>query len=669
MILFADTETFSSTPIRDGVHAYTDADDAELMIITYARDDGPVQIIDLTAGDRVGDFYDAVREADKVVFHQSQFDRTVLRKLGQLDIPASKIFDTFVNALAHGLPGGLDKLCGIFKLPHDLAKDKRGKDLIQWFCKPRPKSEKIRRRTRDTHPVEWQQFCDYAKQDIPSMRALFYRMPRWNFIDNPKEHALWVLDQTINDRGFGVDLELAEGALRAVNDEKTRLKDRVQEATGYDEDAGKGVESATQRDVLLRHVLEEYGITLPDLRAGTLERRLEDEFIPEPLKELLRIRLMASSASPAKYAKLLKVVSSDGRMRGGLQFDGAAATQRWSAKLFQVQNLPRPTWKQHEIDLFIQAVKCGCEDLLTDNVMKGLANAIRGLIVAKPGRKLVVADLANIEGRVMAWLAGERWKLQAFREYDTIIGYDAKGEAIRKGPDLYKVTYSKSFSIPLEEVTKDQRQLGKVAELACQYQGAVGAFGTMAKLYGVNLPEKEVKRVVYAWRDANENICSFWKDLEEAWREATLNPGLTVHCRKVTFKREGAWLKIGLPDGVGFLSYASPGVEGGKCFYWGQNNYTRRWEKIWTYGGKISNAITQRTARDIMAYNLPAIEAYGYEIGSLVHDEAITEAPDRPEFNSDHLSEMLARRPDWPHIDDLPLAAAGFEGPRYRKDG
>lgn len=651
MTIFCDTETFSSTPIRNGVHAYSDADDFEIMVITFAEDDAPVVTLDLTAGDDPAVFVEALARHEVSVWHNSPFDRTVLRKAGIVTIDPSTIHDTLVNALAHGLPGSLDKLCGIFKVSMDLAKDKRGKELIQMFCKPQPKNTKLRRKTRHTHPVEWQQFLDYAGSDILAMRDLYKRMPRWNFFDCPKEHALWVLDQEINDRGLPIDVELCEQAERAVLDEKARLKHQVVDLTDGE------VESATKRDQLLGYVLAEYGITLPDLRGGTLERRLEDEFLPEPLKELLRIRLQAASASSAKYKRMTQVISPDGRMRGGLQFNGASATQRWSGRLFQVQNLPRPTWMNEEIETFIEALKAGCEDLVTDNVMKGLANAVRGLIYAPKGRKLVVTDLANIEGRVMAWLANEEWKLEAFRAYDA-----------GTGPDLYLVGYSKSFGLPLDQVTKDMRQLGKVCELALQYQGAVGAFGTMAKLYGIELPEKEILRVVGAWRDANENIRNFWRDLESAWAEATSNPGVRVRVGKVVFQKRGSWLRILLPDGQGYLSYASAGMENGKPYYWGQNNYTRKWERIWTYGGKISNAITQRTARDIMAYNLRAIQDYGYDIDALVHDEVITDAPDDPRYSAEHLTNMLAAKPDWPDIDDLPLAAAGFEGKRYRKD-
>jgi DNA polymerase len=657
LILFADTETFSSVPIKEGVHAYSDADDAEIMLITYARDDGEVHCIDLTAGENAGDFYDAVRDAEIVVFHNSAFDRTMLRKCGQLVIPCEKIHDTMVNARAHGLPGALGVLCEIFRLPSDQQKDKRGKQLIQMFCKPQPKNQKLRRKTRDSHPIEWEQFKDYAKSDIPSMRALYYKLPRWNFFDNPKEHALWCLDQKINDRGFGVDLDLIEGAERAVADEKARLKDRAQEVTEYDPDTGVGVESATKRDQLLRYALEEMGVSLPDLRAGTIERRLDDPDVPEPLKELLRIRLMAASASSAKYKRASKVMSA-ARIRGSMSFSGAARTGRWSGSLFQPQNLPRPDMKAEEIEQFIEALKGGYEELISDNIMKGLANSLRGLIVPGEGKKLVVSDLSNIEGRVLSWLANEEWKLDAFRAYDA-------GE----GPDLYYVTAAAVTGKPLHLLTKlDRQNSGKVPELACGYQGAVGAFQRMAQLFGLNLSDKEVIRIVTDWRKANWNIVSFWGDLEEAFREACANPGKTVLCRKVRFLKQGAWLRVIMPGGTS-LSYASPKVDSdGKLSYMGLNNYTRQWESIPTYGGKLAENITQHVARCVMAEALPAIEAAGYEITLLVHDEVVCEAPDLLEFNEKNLSSLLVKKPAWPDIEALPLSAAGFEGYRYRKE-
>lgn len=653
MILFADSETFSSVPIRNGVSAYAAAEDFEVMILQYAVDDGPVTVLDLTAGDRPDEFLRLVPQAEKIVFHNSFFDRTVLREDGIVTLKPEQIHDTMVNALCHGLPGGLDKLCTIFKVPTDLAKDKRGKELIQLFCKPRPKNMKLRRATRDTHPAEWQQFLDYAGSDILAMRDVYRKMPRWSFFDNPTEFEIWCIDQRANDRGFQVDMDFARAAVEAVTEEKLRLKERASEMTNGD------VESATKRDQVLRWALEQHGVKLPDLKAGTIERRLEDDSIPEPLKDLLRVRLSAAGAATAKYKKVLEVVSPDGRIRGGLQFSGAARTQRWSGRLFQPQNLVRPP-EGFDVNGLILATLRGWDTLvlISADINAELAYACRGLIIAAKGRKLVTSDLKNIEGRVLAWLSNETWKLDYFRDFDE-----------GKAADLYKVTYSRCFDVPLEDVTKEQRQSGKVAELACGYQGAVGAFSSMAMSLGIeDFPEEQIVRVVKAYRAANENIRTFWKDLEDACREAILNPGLEVHCRRVSFIKQGAWLRIKLPGG-GSLSYARPkvGDDGKTITYWGLNSYTRRWEEIATYGGKLAENITQRVARDIIAYALPSVEAAGFLLVLTVHDEVITEAPDDPSYSVELLNSLLCAARDWPGFDELPLAAEGFEAYRYRK--
>lgn len=654
-ILYCDTETFSSTPLNNGVNAYSDADDFEVMIFTYAEDDGEPQIVDFTANETIpAHIARALRDTKIIkVWHNSGFDRTVVRKGLGIDMPPEAIHDTLVNALCHGLPGGLDKLGAIFNVASDQRKDKRGKELIHMFCKPQPKNTKLRRKTRDTHPLEWEQFRDYAKQDIPAMRTIYKKMPRWSFFDNPREFALWCLDQKINDRGVQIDVDFAEAAVCAVDAEKVRLKDRTEDNTlGL-------LASTTQRDKLLAFVMAAYGIDLPNTQAGTIERRIEDPGIPEPLRELLRIRLMAGSASVAKYKKILKVISPDGRLRAALQFAGAARTARWGGRLFQPQNLPRPDIEPELVEAFIRALLIGCEDLISDNVMKGLANALRGLIIAGPGKKLVAADLSNIEGRCLAWQAYETWKLDAYREYDA-----------GTGPDLYYITAGRVLDKDPSKVTKAERQsAGKVPELACGYQGAVGAFGTMMQLYGLNLSEPQILKIVKDWRDANENIRSYWKDAENAVREAILNPGLVAHCRRVKIVRKGAWLKVELPSGR-FLSYASPKVHpDGHISYWGLNSYTRKWEEIDTYGGKLVENWTQAIARDVMAHNMPAIEAAGYAIVLTVHDEVITEAPDDPSYTVERLCALLTAPPQWEGIEEFPLSASGFEAYRYKKEG
>lgn len=706
---YHDLETFSERDLKTyGTHAYAEV--AEIMLWTYALDDGEIHVWDATAPGRPPAALLEIlqRPATRHVWHNGgMFDRTIL-KHARPDlfamIPEDAWWDTMVQAYTHALPGALETLGDVMGVPLDKRKLKTGKALIQLFCKPRPKNQALRRATRHTHPAEWAEFVEYAKFDIEPMRIIHRKMPTWNY--SGEEFDLWLLDQRINQRGVLVDTELAQAAVTAVERAKKTLAARTLELTDG------AVESATKRDKLLAHLLAEYGVALPDLQASTLERRIEDQALPWALRELLAIRLQASTSSTSKYKRLINGASADGRLRGLLQFAGAGRTRRWAGRLWQPQNLPRPKIGdlrdealQDEIDFGIDAIKAGAADLIYDNVMEVASAAIRGCIVAPSGKKLVVADLANIEGRDAAWLAGESWKLQAFRDFDTIIGTDAKGEPIRKGPDLYKVAYAKAFGVKPADVDKVMRQIGKVMELMLAYQGGVGAFLTGALTYGFDIEQMaedaypglpddirdeaismydwtvRKKRSTFglsqrafvvcdsfkrAWRRGHQGIESLWGMLEDSARRATNNPGTTVDCGRFRLRRDGAWLRIRMPSGR-FLCYPSPQVdENGKFSYMGVNQYSRKWARLHSYGGKLFENACQSFARDILAHNMPAVEAAGYQIVLTVHDEIITEAPDSPEFNADHLASIMATPPEW--APDIPLAAAGFEAFRYRKE-
>lgn len=684
--LHLDLETYCEVPIQNGTHAY--AEHAEVMLFAWALDDGPVAVWDCTADPIMPAALDAALRDPAVILqaHNSHFDRTVLRHaMPGYPLPVERWRDTMVQALAHSLPGGLGQLCDILKVDQDKAKDKDGRQLIHLFCKPRPATSKIRRATRETHPEQWAKFVAYAGLDIVAMREIQKRLPVWNYQGD--ELALWHLDQRINDRGVAIDTELVHAAITAVNREQKDLAHRTAEITDGT------VQAATQRDALLRHVLEAYGLSLPGMQQSTLERRINDPDLPVELRELLAIRLQASTTSTSKYKTLAKGVSSDGRLRGTLQFDGASRTGRWAGRLFQPQNLPRPVLEQDEIDQGVEALVAGCADLVASDIMKLTSSAIRGCIVAPRGKKLVVADLSNIEGRMIAWLAGEAWKLQAFRDFDA--GH---------GPDLYKLAYAKAFGISPDEVDKHQRQIGKVMELMLGYEGGVGAFLTGAATYGIDLnamaeaawdsipsgitAEAEqflnwragkkmgtfslaprtfivcdsLKRM---WRAAHPAIAAFWKELQDAAVQAVLRPGVTMTCRTLKLRRDGAWLRIRLPSGR-FLCYPSPAVEDGKLSYMGVNQYSRKWARLKTYGGKLAENVTQAAARDILASSMRPVEDAGYQIVLSVHDELITEAPDSPEFNPGHLASFMTDNPAW--AEGLPLAAAGMEVYRYRKE-
>lgn len=327
-------------------------------------------------------------------------------------------------------------------------------------------------------------------------------------------------------------------------------------------------------------------------------------------------------------------------------------------------------------------------------LMELASSAVRGCIVAPPGCKLVVADLAGIENRVLAWLAGEGWKLQALRDYDA-----------GTGPDLYKLAYSKSFAVPVDEVTKDQRQIGKVMELALGYAGGVGAFATMAAGYGMDLEDLADKVHAAApgtvlmeamsfldwlrgqgkhkppgmsdkafvacdtlkrmWRAAHPATTALWRSVEEIATCAVQQPGVTVQAGRIRARRDGQWLRLAMPSGRA-LCYPRPEVdEKGQLSYMGTNQYTRKWERLRTYSGKLVENLCQAVARDVLASTMPAIEEAGYRIVLSVHDELLTETPDDPEFTAEQLAALMSTQPDW--AKDLPLAAEGFEAKRYRK--
>ena len=683
--LFLDLETYCETPIKNGTHAY--AENAEVMIFAWALGDGEVHVEDLTAAPMSKELLVLLKNSDvKLIAHNSGFDRTVLRHAyPALPLDISRWEDTMVQALSHSLPGALGSLSEIFGLEADIAKDKAGKQLIQLFCKPQPANRKDRRATRETHPEKWAEFISYAKNDILAMRELRKKMPKWNY--RGSELALWHLDQMINDRGVSIDLDLVHCAIEAVDKAQKGLAKQTKEMTNGE------VEAATQRDAMLKYILEAHGVGLPDMQKATLERRLNDDSLPLAVRELIAIRLQASTTSTAKYKALALGTNSDGRLRGTLQFNGASRTGRWAGRLFQPQNLPRPALKQNVIDQGIETLKIGCADLFYENVMELTSSAIRGCIQAPEGKKLVVADLSNIEGRGLAWLAGEEWKNQAFRDFDA-----------GKGHDLYKLAYAKSFGVSPEDVDKEQRQVGKVQELALGYEGGVGAFLTFASAYGLDLDamaeqaignidkgvmneairayewHKKERRNTFglkrdtwlvcdsfkrSWRYAHPNISAWWLELKDAAINALNNPGVAFPCRKVAFLKKGSWLLIKLPSGR-FLCYPGAKMEDGKISYMGNNQYTRKWQRLYTYGGKFAENITQAFSRDVLGHNMPIIETAEYQTVLTVHDEVITEAPDLPEFNHEHLSSLLATNPEW--AIDLPLAAAGFESYRYKKD-
>jgi DNA polymerase len=408
---------------------------------------------------------------------------------------------------------------------------------------------------------------------------------------------------------------------------------------------------------------EAHGLDMADMTGATVTRLLREDVTPE-VRELLEIRQQAAATSPAKYKALTGAASSDGRLRGTIQFCGAARTGRDAGRIFQPQNLPRtPDWFDGEVqEITIAAFKADAEDIIWDNISDRCAMSVRGSMMASTAMKLCIADLSNIEGRVLAWLAGEDWKIEAFKAYD-------RGD----GPDLYKVTAGRILAKDPYTVTKDERQTqGKVPELAGGYGGGLGAYRKMGGKVFDDMSDEAIGAIVQAWRKAHPATTRFWYNVEGACRSAIRSPGESFDVRGlIRFDQADGpdgvpYIRCRLPSGR-YLCYRNMHIsETGSILYEGMNQYTRKWELLETYYGKLVENIVQAVARDVFMTGMRRAELSGYPVVLRVHDELVCEVPDVPEFTHERLADMMATNPSW--STGLPLAAAGFEALRYRKE-
>lgn len=730
--LYLDFETFSEADLKKvGSYAYAEHPTTEVLICTYAFDDEPVQVWDCTNGsDMPGDLHRALRRLVKpnsrikMVWHNGGlFDRLIMKHCWDFDIPVSNTIDTMIWAFRHALPGSLDALCEVLGVSADNAKDKRGKALIKRFSKPTPKNYKIRRYTAETHPDEWALFIKYAVSDITAMREVFHKLPRWG--NSEFEDRVLELDQLINDRGFKVDVALAEAAIEAVEKHKAQLQEEAQRKYGG---------SLTGKDFLpiLRELAPAHRIH--NAQKSTLNDLLADDDLPDDARTIIEMRLGAASTASTKYNPLLLGRSSDDRRRGCLQYGGAKRTLRWAGKGFQPQNLARGYYHDDELDKGISALLKGRAHRRFD-VAKLTASTVRSCIIPEVGHKFVVADYSNVEGRGLAWLAGEETALDTFRA----------------GLDIYCVTAGKMFGMDPDDIKKnfkEIRQIGKACELGLGYEGGVGAFVTFAKNLGLDLIEmaktmdgtfpdhiwaatargyewariQEAKRpphpgekddrpsyildkkvwrtcdaIKRMWRESHPETVAFWRDLKDGILAAVRNPGRefwagahlrkngerairiwrTVETDSSGRKVPGWWLCMELPSGR-ILSYPGIGVsvtketdEDGRVNtnvrikYQGENQLTRQWTTLYTHGGKACENIVQALCRDLLAYAMINVEGGGYPIVLSVHDELVCETPDTPDYTVPELEKLMCALPEW--AEGFPLVAEGSEMYRYAK--
>lgn len=687
-ILWLDLETYSSVNLKScGSYKYAEGEDTEIMLVGFALNDEYPMVLDITYPLSM-DFTSKwrlltirVEQTNLLVSHNSMFDRPVIEnsKIDYLFAGLSWA-DSMVKAYAHSLPGALKILSEIFDLK-EMGKDEKGRDFVHMFCKPQT-HRKIKRCTKITHPKEWEQFKEYLIRDVIAMREVSKKIPSWN--NSHFEREMWLIDQKINDRGFLIDVDLAEKAIKALEKENRRLKKSVQEKTS------DIIDSATKRDALLKYILHILGVSLPDLQKPHIERRLQDPDIPEEVKDLLRIRLEASGTGTTKYKTALNMRCRNGRIRGTLQYNGAWRTGRWGGRNLQPHNFARPVIDKGDIEIGIEAIKAGIVDKLFPSVKDVALSVLRGIIIAAPGKKLLVADYKSIEGCTLPWLAGDREKVKFYEDYNA--GIEEYG--------IYVKVYADAFKIDPKDVTKDQRQIGKTMELALGYEGGVAAFVIFANSFNINLdemayaiyPELDIRLIYEAenwyhmapsnyglkkytfiacdvlkrmWRENNKITVKYWKKLDRAIRKVISGSGESVRVNNVVIDKQRAWLRIKLPSGR-YLSYPGIKLIDDSISYLGMDTYTKQWCRVFSHGGKFAENITQAVCADQLKYGIMQAEKNDYPIILSVHDEPITEVPDSDEYTIDKFCELITRQQDC--MKGCPIAAEGFESYRYRKD-
>lgn len=653
-ILQIDIETYSGVDLtRVGVYRYVEDKDFEILLFAYAYDDEPVQVVDLKSGERLPeqvlkDLTDP--RVTKTAFN-ANFERVCIAKFFNLNCDPRQWRCTSVWSLALGLPGSLEKTAEVLNL--EAQKDTRGKMLIRYFslpCKP-TKSNGGRTRNLPGHdPEKWQQFIEYNRQDVIVEREIRRKLQRFPLPE--KEWELWALDQRINDRGVALDPDLFQAAIECDRLYTDRLIARAKELTGIEN---------PNSDEQLKSWLKENGLKVKSLAKDHMEGLIENA-PNETIREVLQIRQELGKTSVDKYRKMDEVICPDRRARGLLQFYGANRTGRWAGRLIQVQNLPQNKIEDHE-DLTIARDVLSSRDYELLELLYGpppfiLSQLIRTAFVPSPGCRLIVSDFSAIEARVVAWLADEKWVLDVFRGHGKI----------------YEATAANMFGVPIETIVKGHpnyalRAKGKVATLACGYQGGPKALIAMGALKS-GIPEEELPGLVKQWRDANPNIVKLWYDAEEAAVSAVRQKTTIKLKHGVRYRYESGVLFADLPSGRS-IAYIRPGLEPDPDYgkeglvYYGLDQMSKKWVKQRTYGGKLVENLVQAIARDCLAESLRRLDAAGYQIVMHVHDEVVLDVP-IGWGSVEEVTKIMSEPIEW--APGLPLAAAGFESNFYRKD-
>ena len=640
-----DIETFSSLPLqKTGVYRYVESPDFEILLFAYSVDGGNVQQIDLARGEKIPPEILAALEDDTVTkwAFNASFERICLSRY--LGYPTGDYLEpdswkcSMVWAAYMGLPLSLEGVGAVLGL--EKQKLTEGKDLIKYFCQPCAPTKTNGRRTRNLPehaPDRWQAFKRYNIRDVETEMSIQMRLSKYPVPDSVWEE--YHLDQEINDRGVGLDMELVRQAIQLDGRSRAELTRAMKELTSLDNPG-----SVQQ----MKQWLADNGMETDTLGKKAVAELLKTA--PPELRKVLTLRQQLAKSSVKKYQAMETAVCADGRARGMFQFYGANRTGRWAGRIIQMQNLP-----QNHLDDLEQArglVRGGEFDavkMLYEDVPDTLSQLIRTAFVPQENRKFIVADFSAIEARVIAWLAGEKWRQDVFAE----------------GKDIYCASASQMFGVPVEKhgVNGHLRQKGKIAELALGYGGSVGALKAMGALE-MGLSEDELPALVSAWRQTNPKIVQFWWAVDRAATDAVARK-TTTKTHGIVFSARNGMLFITLPSGRN-LSYVKPKIGtnrfGGSCITYEGIGSTKKWERLESYGPKFVENIVQATSRDILCYAMNTLRCCS--IVMHIHDEVVIEADRRMSLQA--VCEQMDRTPPW--AIGLELRADGYETDFYKKD-
>lgn len=639
--LSIDIETYSSVNLQKaGVYKYAESPDFDILLFGYSVDGGAVHVIDLACGEKIpAEIVDALSDESVIKWaFNAQFERVCLSNYLDTWLSPDSWHCTMVWSATLGLPLSLEGVGAVLGL--EKQKLTEGKNLIKYFCVPCAPTKTNGGRTRNLpqHDMEkWEQFKAYNLRDVETEMSIQKKLSRF-----PVPDTIWDeyhLDQEINDRGIGLDMTLVEQAIAIDSISHKNLTQQIQNLTDLD-----NPNSVAQ----MKGWLSDNGLEMDTLGKKAVAETLKTA--PKHLADVLSLRQQLAKSSVKKYTAMQTAVCKDSRARGMFQYYGANRTGRFAGRIIQLQNLPQ----NHMSDLadaraLVRSGNYDALELLYDDIPDTLSQLIRTAFVPQDGRKFIVADFSAIEARVLAWLAGEKWRMQVFAD----------------GKDIYCSSASQMFGVPVEKhgINGHLRQKGKIAELALGYGGSVGALKSMGALE-MGLTEEELQPLVNAWRNANPMITALWWDIDRAVK-TTVREHIPTEVAGLKFTYESGFLFMRLPSGRR-IAYVKPrmGINqfGSESVTYEGVGATKKWERLESYGPKFCENAIQAIARDILMYAMQTLR--NCSIVAHVHDELIIEADRRMSLSA--VCEQMGRTPPW--AKGLLLRADGYECDFYKKD-